>query len=319
MQDNSYVLARFYTLHPSQACWHFNSRTSNVADMQIFFALGYNKSGTTYLQRLLDEHPRANCPPEHDLKSVARYLQAFLRKYRTTIQTIDDRTARQGLRYNENHVFQHAMRGIVTGFITDHAKPGTTHFGLNDNFMWRNLPFYGAIFPEARFVGIVRDPRAVAVSLYNHRLRTEPRFKNSGITLSMTAEGVGRTWAECMAKYEEFATKPEFESRFHVVRYEDLAGTERDKALLGIYTFLGLDANDEIVERALASNDFADQRAKSVKGSEFLYSGPGEKWREELGDDDIASVEASAGRFLAAYRYTSFGRTMKEPRPTGGA
>ena len=83
--------------------------------MKIFFAVGYNKSGTTFLQQLLDSHPDANCPPEHHIDVVAKNLEVFLKQYRSVIQSIDDRTAHQGLRFNENHMFRHAMRGFSLG------------------------------------------------------------------------------------------------------------------------------------------------------------------------------------------------------------
>jgi hypothetical protein len=280
--------------------------------MQVFFAFGYNKSGTTYLQQLLDAHPKANCPPEHHLNSVVKDLQDFLKRYRAVIQMFDERTARQGLRYNENHVFQHAMRGFISGFITDGARPGTTHFGLNDNSMWLNLPFFAAIFPTSRFIGMVRDPRAVAVSLYNHRLRTESKFEESGITLSQVAKGVGKAWASCMMNYEKFAAAPALAQRFCVTRYEDLAGPEKASALSRVYTFLGLDADSKIVEKALAENDFSSRKAKAGTGAGFLRSGSAKTWRTELSADDVAAVEAGAGHFLAMHGYAPFDATARK-------
>ena len=35
--------------------------------MKYFFCFGYPKSGTTYLQMLLESHPELSCPAEHKL------------------------------------------------------------------------------------------------------------------------------------------------------------------------------------------------------------------------------------------------------------
>ena len=274
----------------------------------IFFAFGYNKSGTTYLQQLLDAHPNVNCPPEHHLNEAARYLQEFAKQYRTLIQATDERTARQGLRYNEEHVFRHAMHGLVSAFITDGAAPETTCFGLSDNLLWENLPFFAQIFPNARFIGIVRDPRAIALSLYHHRLRTEPEFRESGGSLLQTTREHSQTWTSCMAKCEEFAATPELAGRFHLVRYEDLVAPPPNNVstLSHVFSFLGLDTDVGLVQKFLADNDFAARKAVATSAPGFLDSGPTETWRGELDADTITTIETIAGRFLAAHGYQPF-------------
>ena len=273
--------------------------------MQVFLVFSHQKSGTTYLQQLLDAHPEINCPPEHLLRLFENNLRTLLKKYRPFIQEVDERTARQGLRYDEDHVFRHTMRGLISGLVTDGAAPETTHFGLSDNLAWQELPLYAEIFPNARFVGIVRDPRAIALSLYHHRLRTEPEeAKKSEFRLYGVTKVVSEDWGSCMAKYEAFAATPGFASRFHLARYEDLVDAGKKVSTLSdVFSFLGLNTNTELVEKILADHDFSARRAES---GGFLRAGPTEAWRTELSADDIAAIEAAAGRFLAMHGYQPF-------------
>lgn len=269
----------------------------------LFFAIGYNKSGTTYLQQLLDGHPKANCPPEHHLISVTENIKKFSAEYQGVIKMFDDRTAKQGLRFNEKNVYRHALRAYITAFVTDGAKSGTTHFGLNDNSMWKELPYYARLFEQAKFVAIVRDPRAVALSLHSHRLRTEPEYAASGITLSQVAGGVGAAWFNTMQAYDQFCKRPALAARFHRVRYEDLAGPDKAETLQGIYDFLGLETDAKTLQKVLDANDFEKKKSTSKDGASFLNAGTSAKWQTALSPADLTAIRATSGKYMKVLGY----------------
>ena len=49
--------------------------------MKYFFCFGFPKSGTTYLQMLLNSHPDLSCPSEHQLDEILNKLPSLITEY----------------------------------------------------------------------------------------------------------------------------------------------------------------------------------------------------------------------------------------------
>ena len=63
-----------------------------------FFCSGTPKSGTTFLQRMLDAHPEISCPSEQGTSEIAKNLRAFYVGYNDMLKIRDRRTGGQGIR-----------------------------------------------------------------------------------------------------------------------------------------------------------------------------------------------------------------------------
>ncbi len=261
--------------------------------MQRFFAFGQNKSGTTFLQMLLDAHPRVNCPPEHQLAALSKGLASFVAKYRGILQTVDERTGRQGLRFDEAGVHKELFRRFVEVSMAEGAGAGITHVGLNDNAIGLDLPGYAELFPDTRFICILRDPRAVAVSLYHHRCRTEAEFRAGAMPLERFAINVARDWASHLDGVEAFARRREGDSPITLTRYEDLTGAGKIEELARLYAHLGLEPDLDIARAAHERLDFDTLKMSRPEG--FLRAGPKQTWRDELSPATLAELEAKAG------------------------
>ena len=267
--------------------------------MQEFFAFGYNKSGTTFLQKLLDGHPAVNCPPEHHLTTIVEHLRHLARSYRDVIEQIDRNTARQGLRYSEDGVLRAGVPALVRAFMREGAGPGTTHVGLNDNTLGLNLPLFARLLPEARFIGIVRDPREIAVSLHHHRIRTEPAYLEAD-SLDKTASAVGEAWAEHMRRISAFQRDQAFADRLVVIRYEDLSGPEGAAQLDHIFRHLGVACERGQPAQIMAEVDVG-MRRKASPG--YLRGGPSDSWRTELSPAQITVLEGRASAHMKGLGY----------------
>ncbi len=272
--------------------------------MQRFFVFGYNKSGTTLLQQLLDSHPNVNCPPEHHFSSVIRNIHEFSQEYVKRITMFDERTAKQGIRFDESKVLMLTLRGFVEASMECGADTATTHVGVNDNTIGLNLEFYGTVFPESRFIAILRDPREVAVSLYHHKWRTEANFRQKNGTLSAVAAAVGPTWKKHIEKLSSFSKRETAQDRLCITRYEDLIGPEKDAELGRILSFLRVPHDAALLHDVLAANDFPARRKREPNGQGgFLRSGRADSWKEELSPQDVASIERDAGASMQEFGY----------------
>lgn len=266
--------------------------------LSLFFAHGFNKSGTTFLQQLLDSHPRINCPSEHHFATLRTVLTNGLERYRGTLEAFDRNTARQGIRFDLHRHVDAAFVTLVRSFATLGAADGATHIGLNDNSVAHDIDRLTRLFPQARFVGIVRDPRAVAPSLWHHRLRTEDAFRAAPPERVAFFRAAGKEWARYVQAMESGrAARPR---RLHSVRYEDLVGADRDVTLAALLEFLDCPTAPEERAAMLAANDFS---ARKSSGNAFFRSGQNAGWRGELTPEEIAAVEAGAGPTLGRMGY----------------
>jgi hypothetical protein len=108
------------------------------------------------------------------------------------------------------------------------AKHATAIWGWKDPRNCLTLPIWLSIYPGARVLHIIRDGRAVALSLAD-RDSLDPDFG-----LSLWALHVERTEAA-------LATLPD--ERQHTIRYEDLMA-DPGETLRGVFEFAGLPLDD---------------------------------------------------------------------------
>ncbi|MFG0254457.1 MAG: sulfotransferase family protein [Rhodopirellula sp. JB053] len=248
--------------------------------MNQFFLFGYNKSGTTFLQQLIDSHLQVNCPPEHHLNSVINAIESFCPQYKLVIERFDQRTGQQGIRFDKNLVMHHTFRGFVEAFMRCGATKNTTHVGVNDNSMGLNLEFVASVFPKAKFIAILRDPREVAVPLFHHKMRTEPEFRERNGTLSAVAHAVAPAWANHMRKLRNFLDTHSHGKQLQVTRYQDLIGADNNLELQRLFAHLQVPVDKVLIDKILTANNFTKAKRRpaenvffAIRAERFLDGG----------------------------------------------
>jgi hypothetical protein len=261
--------------------------------------LGVRRSGTTLLRVMLDRHPELAVPDESyfipqlaDRQQSHVDVEAFLDDLRRlpTIREweipLDELRARlrPGMPLGE---------AIGAVYETYASARGKQRWGDKTPMYMQRLPLLERLFPDARYVHLVRDGRDTAVSF-----------------LSMPAGIVTRTWAHpetagefaCQWRteveagralgarvgdryletcYEEFVADPERELR----RICELAGLEFDPAML---EYAGK----------------VDVSAKPHQQSLTKAPTPGLRdWRSELSPDEVEAFEEVAGDLLRELGY----------------
>jgi hypothetical protein len=154
------------------------------------------------------------------------------------------------------------------------------------------IPFLAAAFPTGRFVALVRDGRAVALSLSRVDWWPDHHVVSQGTTpRSWEADGrdpwelCARNWVEELAAMERGLAEVPGE-RVLRLRYEDLIAdpsTQLDR-LAG---FAGLDPSDDW-ERRVAALSFPDRN---------------EAWKRALPADALATIQAIQAPQLESYGY----------------
>jgi hypothetical protein len=156
----------------------------------------------------------------------------------------------------------------------------------------RRIPLLLDAFPQARFVEIVRDGRAVALSLANVDWWPDTIVWWSGQSPRQWEAAGGdpwelcaRTWVEEVHATDDGLSAVPSGQRLSV-RYEQLVAAPY-ATLAEVAAFAGL-ASDPPVARWLAGVRFPDRT---------------ETWRSRLGEDAIATIEKVEGDDLRRYGY----------------
>lgn len=166
-----------------------------------------------------------------------------------------------------------------------------------------------------RVVYVVRDARSVVSSEYSWQRRSGFYAGSFDRFLSDFVAGRSNPWGSWAhhVRYwhdSEAARK----GRLHVVRYEDL---RRDtysvfRAILG---FLGVEADDDLVHRAIENNSLEGMRAKEDSAEaqgwrrsthpeiRFVNTGTLAGWREKLTAEQAARIERAFGPELESLGY----------------
>lgn len=147
------------------------------------------------------------------------------------------------------------------------------------------------LFPEARFVHIVRDPRAVALSLVEMPEEWGTRTVPEGA--ARWRHRVGRGHREGMELGPE---------RYHEVRYEDLVA-DPEAALRAVTEFLMLPWDDAVLQYGERALSRVPERQWDIHRNVARAPTAVRDWRAQITPEDLATVEVIAGEVMREMGY----------------
>jgi tetratricopeptide (TPR) repeat protein len=178
---------------------------------RIALLCGHPRSGTTLLEQVLDAHPAILSAEETKLMHDEAYLPLIhdLPEGTSILDALDAATPSLLCRTRE-HYFRCAERFL--------GEPIGGRLLLDKNPPLNALiPMVVRVFPEARFLVALRDPRDVVLSCFQQALALTP-ISSAYLSLEETV----RHYASSMGFW--LAMRPRLAGGFLEVRYEDLVG-----------------------------------------------------------------------------------------------
>jgi hypothetical protein len=276
---------------------------TDISKLTIFFCIGCQKSGTTLLARVLDQHPNIACiwesyalvpqgkpsimNPNSDAwkkhgfneEEVLRWNSIWRKK-----PTFLDRTIRRlsGRNILKERQFRSTMSSAFSIF-SEHCNahvvgdkwPGyINHINILTN-----------VFPNAKFIYNVRDPRGI----WNSAQSFKGRKKGDKILAEMLQKD---------RIISPYLNQP----NFFYLRYEDLI-FQPELTCKNLYQFLGCDFSKDYLTYNQKFDPLPQRWGWVPEAREQFNHQYAIKWKEEMEPAQIAKVNQIAGWFINKYHY----------------
>ena len=311
-------------------------------DAPVFFILGQQKSGTTWLMQILDSHPEILCRGE------GRFFGADWRQ--ESVKRIDSKRPPSSL-YNamldaeylklwiersvwsrnddaDEHLANLTRMAIDYFLMGELSKTSGRIVGDKSPLLTpETIKEIARIYPEAKIIHIIRDGRDAAVSAVHHswnfgkirkgggasakrtthRKRDPHEMRNMGE--SIFAEGQLRKFAaewsaRVSSTVEDGPTLPG--NGYVEVRYEDLLERPEEE-VRRLLEFLRAEASEKTVKRCVNAASFEKLSKGRTRGQEdptsFFRKGIAGDWSNVFTEQDKVLFKKEAGDLLIQLGY----------------
>jgi hypothetical protein len=176
---------------------------------------------------------------------------------------------------------------IYQAYGVQHAK-GFSRWGDKTPINTFFLPLIDRVFPNAQYIHIIRDPRAVAVS-YRKAAETAPGIK------MMSYSEAARLWREAIVCARALGQHVG-NARYTEVRYENLV-MKPDEELYRLCSFLRLEFKSSMLEYYKQFDRMGDTRHYTHHDNvgKPLDPGAAERWRKKITRKDQQEILRYAG------------------------
>ncbi|PPR41664.1 MAG: hypothetical protein CFH22_00700 [Alphaproteobacteria bacterium MarineAlpha5_Bin12] len=262
--------------------------------MKYFFCFGFPKSGTTYLQMILNSHPDLSCPSEHQLDEVLNQLPQLITEYNKKLLSWNKSTSQQNLKLFNNH----DVENLAKSFIKLALKRGgedkkVKKYGIKDNGILRYYPLIKSIFPDEKYIMILRDPRNVAISQWYNYLKHQKSLKKNENIDEWTLNSI-KIWEKRIKTFQNYLKSSP--KNVLICKYEKLK--KETNELKKIYKFLSVKSDPNTIKKSFKLN-----KLDNFKNKSFFRSGFKTDWNNELKKKTNDTILNNYGKILKEFKY----------------
>jgi len=284
----------------------------DLEHVPVVFLVGAGRSGSTWLQLMLSRHPEIATTAETHVFSG--YLRLLTRRWEYESES-QPPPYKVGLRHlvSEEDFYQ-MMAEMANGILKRvlQQKDGATlvlEKSPNHAQFW---PLILRCLPQARFIHLVRDPRAVAASMLAAGRSWGRHWAPRNVI------DAARLWVEPVAQMQPLADDS---GTCLEVRYEDLH-EDTPGELHDILTWLGfpvsladcqVDAEACSIKRLRKVAVEDNAIVPSNDTGAFFRKGECEAWRDELTISQMRIVEYLCGELTEHYGYPRLNPGLRRP------
>jgi hypothetical protein len=277
-------------LNSSNRSYHYRVVQKGRTNGHIFIG-GAGRSGTTLVRVLLDAHSRICCGPEMKiLQDVAGLYQVA-----SAMPAVTEGYANSPVDLQK--YFREFVENLSANFRRNSGKPRwaekTPH---NVRFM---APL-GSIFPEARFIHVIRDGRDVACSLVTMDWKDFRTGKK--LEYLQSIRNAAKYWREVVRRGQQQAAEPHLRDRVMEVRYEALV-TETEQTMRKVLDFLGEEWEPGILNAYKNTRNHEPGESSTEQVTKPVYNTSVGRWKREIPAEEKPAFKFEAGLLLQELGY----------------
>ena len=285
-----------------------------------FFIVGASRSGTTMLRLLLNAHPNIGVPKElayfercarftdidkwkvQDIKTddFRGFVHGFLQKKQLALHGIDLKKLEAEILEDGGPDLGRPFRMTMDAWA---KKEGKTVWGEKTPKNLFYVDIIQEMYPDTKFVYIIRDPRAVVYSMNRFA-----RFQDDSVVNAFN-------WLQAATKGYRLLMNHVPEERRYILRYEDLVG-DVESTTRELCSFIGVPFDEKMLEFYQKSDTNIHPHSKELGGVHTLTKPitpvSVDKWQEGLTRTDIANVET-----VCEEQMNHFGYPLSGERASG--
>lgn len=288
---------------------------ARLARAGTFFVTGVTKSGTTWLQRMLNSHPEIACGGESKLNVFLSQLGPAVAAYNEALTKTNDKIYREEAIYRPlgpgqahavmQYLFLDRLGAVQQAAAATGKAEALRWIGDKDPDYKRELAAWRAILPEARVVSTTRDGRDCYVSLWFHLYPDrEPLAAVNRADFLGRIDGHAATWRDTMVKFRRDAEV--HGGRHYAIRYESLLQDAAGE-MANLFRWFGCEASPVTVKAVVGQNEFAvasgGRRPGEADPRSFLRKGIAGDWKNHFDDECNRRYCDVAGEALTAAGY----------------
>ena len=241
--------------------WQVGAKPAPVerAPREHIFLLGFLRSGTTLLERVLDMHPDVVSLEEHQT------LAELSKQYMHVPTGLDRLAALRGAAYDN------ARAGYWRGVRALGIEPEGKVFIDKQPLNTFNLPLIAKLFPDAKVLFAVRDPRDVVFSCFRRHFEV-----NSTTFEFMDLVDGARFYAAVMNVGTLCRAK--LPLTVHEHRYEDMIA-DFDGSVRAVCDYIGLEWTDAMRDFSVKAREEAIRSPSAEQVRRPLYGESVDLWR----------------------------------------
>ncbi len=268
---------------------------SSLAAPPVFIT-GYGRSGTTWTLDIFACHPKVCAIFETWLLTRQEGVVGVFHQPQWVSQYYEDRREGIGLEHGAVQLVGYDemardLGALVAGWMTRRLRPGQSYLVEKGPI---DIPAAAAMFPEARFVHVIRDGRDVALSHARAAASWAPEMNKKRPLASFA-----RPWRQAVARRRIDGAA--LGDRYLEVRFEDMTRDVRSVAS-GLFEFAEIPLDGDTLE-LVSKKTSLSAYDESVRQSGFRGEGRDGAWSEVMTPEDARSFDAEAGDLLVDLGY----------------
>jgi protein-tyrosine sulfotransferase len=254
---------------------------------EYLFVGGAGRSGTTLLRAMLDAHKNISVGPE---RKLIRSICGLRTEWIKGAKTLDEAGVTEA-------IFDDAVRAFISSLM-ENTGGGAKRIGEKTPPNLLYMAYLGKLYPQARFIHVIRDGRAVSASL----LRQQWVNATTGEPLiyCSSPEHAGLYWVEMVQRIR--AQADAVPGRYLEVRYEDLVTRPRE-IMAAILAFLDEPWDEAVMAHEDAELFLPETESSSQAVSQPVHTAALERWKADLTGQDLHQVMKSVTPLLKSLGY----------------